>query len=149
MLSSIAQGRKLHAGDSLALGACEPLSGEQPVELPSSLIPAYPTDWVVYCLAGPHSDEEFVTREGIKEFFETRWNVSASSNRMGIRLEGKPLQWASETGGEGGSHPSNILDNGYAFGTINVNGDTPVILTNDGPDMGGYVCFCTIATEEL
>lgn len=119
------------------------------MELPPTLVPTYPADWVVYCLAGPHSDEEFVTMEGIKEFYETPWNVSTSSNRMGIRLEGKPLKWARETGGEGGSHPSNILDNGYAFGTINVNGDTPVILTNDGPDMGGYVCFCTVATEEL
>ncbi|KAI0721773.1 urea carboxylase [Fomitopsis betulina] len=143
------QGRKLNAGDSLALGACEPLDSELQVELPPTLLPEYPADWVVYCLNGPQSDEEFVTTKGIKDFYETRWDVSTSSNRMGIRLEGKPLQWSREAGGEGGSHPSNILDNGYPFGTINVNGDTPVILTNDGPDMGGYICFCTVATEEL
>ncbi|KAH9927658.1 urea carboxylase [Fomitopsis serialis] len=125
------QGRALHAGDTIALGACSPLQDERTVEVPPTLIPVYPVDWVVYCLAGPHSDEEFVTTEGIQEFFDTRW------------------KWARETGGEGGSHPSNVLDNGYAFGTINVNGDTPVILTNDGPDMGGYMCFCTVATEEL
>ncbi|TFY59196.1 hypothetical protein EVJ58_g5928 [Rhodofomes roseus] len=143
------QGRALHAGDTIALGACSPLEDEQMLALPSTLIPVYPADWVVYCLSGPHSDEEFVTAEGIQEFFSTRWKVSASSNRMGIRLEGPPLKWARETGGEGGSHPSNVLDNGYAFGTINVNGDTPVLLTNDGPDMGGYMCFCTVATEDL
>lgn len=68
---------------------------------------------------------------------------------MGIRLEGPQIEWARETGGEGGSHPSNIHDNGYALGTININGDTPVILTNEGPDMGGYVCVATIATAEL
>ena len=56
---------------------------------------------------------------------------------MGIRLEGPQIKWARENGGEGGSHPSNILDNGYAFGTINVNGDTPVIVMRDGLDMGG------------
>ena len=68
---------------------------------------------------------------------------------MGIRLEGPQIEWARKSGGEGGSHPSNIHDNGYAFGTINVNGDTPVILTNEGPDMGGYVCVATVATAEL
>jgi urea carboxylase len=68
---------------------------------------------------------------------------------MGIRLESnQSIDWARNTGGDGGSHPSNILDNAYALGTINVNGDTPVILTNEGPDMGGYVCLCTVATGE-
>ena len=50
---------------------------------------------------------------------------SAASNRMGVRLEGAGaggIGWALASGGEGGSHPSNILDNGYAFGTVNVNG---------------------------
>lgn len=69
---------------------------------------------------------------------------------MGIRLESsEKIQWARGSGGEGGSHPSNILDNGYAPGTININGDTPVILAQDGPDMGGYICACTIASAEM
>ncbi|THG95497.1 hypothetical protein EW026_g6172 [Hermanssonia centrifuga] len=68
---------------------------------------------------------------------------------MGIRLEGPKLGWARKNGGEGGSHPSNIHDSGYAFGTVNINGDTPVILTNEGPDMGGYLCLCTVASAEL
>ncbi|PCH34617.1 urea amidolyase [Wolfiporia cocos MD-104 SS10] len=143
------QGRALTAGDHLALGDCGPVQDEQPTTVPDSLRPSYPSDWVIYCLQGPHCDEEFVTAEGIEKFCSTKWKVSTSSNRMGIRLEGPSILWARRTGGEGGSHPSNIHDNGYAFGTINVNGDTPVILTNDGPDMGGYTCLCTIATEEL
>jgi hypothetical protein len=69
---------------------------------------------------------------------------------MGIRLESpETIQWARVTGGEGGSHPSNILDNGYAAGTININGNTPVILAQDGPDMGGYICACTVASAEM
>lgn len=71
---------------------------------------------------------------------------------MGVRLErpgsDSKIGWARENGGEGGSHPSNILDNGYAPGTININGDTPVILTNEGPDMGGYLCMCTVSIAE-
>ncbi|KZT03045.1 urea carboxylase [Laetiporus sulphureus 93-53] len=143
------QGRALAAGDTISLGDREPTPEEQTFTIPPSLIPSYSADWIINCLAGPHSDEEFITREGIENFFSIRWKVSESSNRMGIRLEGPPIAWARESGGEGGSHPSNIHDNAYAFGTINVNGDTPVILTNDGPDMGGYTCVCTVATEEL
>lgn len=86
---------------------------------------------------------------GIDAFFAATWTVSASANRMGIRLEGPKIAWTRKNGGEGGSHPSNIHDNGYALGTINLNGDTPVILTKEGPDMGGYLCMCTVATAEL
>ena len=145
------QGRALTAGDQVALGDCAPTSNEAsvPLVLPPSLIPTYPSDWTIHVLPGPQCDPTFVTPTGISEFFSTRWTVSASSNRMGIRLEGPQIKWARANGGEGGSHPSNILDNGYAFGTINVNGDTPVILTHEGPDMGGYVCVCTVASAEL
>ena len=144
------QGRALTAGDHVALGECAPTPADAfPLSIPAHLIPAYPQEWTIHVLPGPQCDPTFITEEGITEFFATRWTVSAASNRMGVRLEGPRILWARENGGEGGSHPSNILDNGYAFGTINVNGDTPVILTNEGPDMGGYVCVCTIASADL
>ncbi|OCH84481.1 urea carboxylase [Obba rivulosa] len=143
------QGRSLSIGDHIALGNCDLMEGDRLIGIPPSLIPTYTNDWIVYCLPGPHCDEEFVTAPGIEAFFSTKWHTSASSNRMGIRLEGPQMSWARTSGGEGGSHPSNIHDNGYALGTINVNGDTPVILTNEGPDMGGYVCICTIASADL
>lgn len=126
---------------------------ETDIVLPKSILPRYPSHWVVHVLSGPHDDEEFITREGIDRFYSTKWRISPSSNRLGIRLEAPTsadkIRWARESGGEGGSHPSNILDNGYAPGTININGDTPVILTNEGPDMGGYLCMCTVATSEM
>jgi urea carboxylase len=75
---------------------------------------------------------------------------------MGIRLavasdqgEGRAILWSRTHGGEGGSHPSNILDNAYARGTVNINGDTPVILGCEGPDMGGYICLCAVAQADL
>ena len=144
------QGRALTTGDQLALGDCAPgAADDATLALPDSLIPIYPTDWTIHVLPGPQCDQKFIIEEGITEFFTATWTVSAASNRMGVRLEGARIAWARENGGEGGSHPSNILDNGYAFGTVNINGDTPVILTNEGPDMGGYACVCTIASAEL
>jgi hypothetical protein len=38
------------------------------------------------------------------------------------------LQWAREDGGEGGSHPANVIDEPYPYGGLNWNGDDPVIL---------------------
>ncbi|HTK01846.1 MAG TPA: carboxyltransferase domain-containing protein, partial [Bordetella sp.] len=46
-------------------------------------------------------------------------------------------------------HPSNIHDCEYAIGSINFTGDSPVILTRDGPSLGGFVCPVTIARAEL
>ncbi|KAI0820844.1 urea carboxylase [Trametes gibbosa] len=143
------QGRALAAGDQIALGDCEPSGALPHISLPVSSIPSYLTDWTVHVLVGPHCDPTFIAPDGISEFFATKWTVSSASNRMGVRLDGPRIVWARETGGEGGSHPSNILDNGYAFGTVNVNGDTPVILTNEGPDMGGYACVCTVASADM
>ncbi|KAJ7304851.1 allophanate hydrolase subunit 2-domain-containing protein [Mycena albidolilacea] len=145
------QGRTLIPGDELGLAKrCGPIQTDVNRVVPPQLIPSYPSHCVIYVLAGPHDDEEFVTAEGISQFYEARWRVSPSSNRLGIRLEGPDkILWARTSGGAGGSHPSNILDNGYALGSINVNGNTPVVLTNEGPDMGGYVCLCTVASAEL
>jgi allophanate hydrolase subunit 2 len=139
------------ASDFLALSEIHSKSLDHPpYALPRDLVPHFPTNWIIYVLSGPHDDEEFVTKDGIANFYSTHWQVSPSSNRMGIRLQSaEKIHWARVDGGEGGAHPSNILDTGYALGSVNVNGDTPVLLTNEGPDMGGYVCLCTVATGEL
>ena len=52
-------------------------------------------------------------------------------------------------GGEGGSHPSNVHDHIYAIGAINFTGDHPVVLTVDGPSLGGFVCPATVVSSEL
>ncbi|KAG7087251.1 hypothetical protein E1B28_013232 [Marasmius oreades] len=146
------QGRKLLPGDEIALNpdsGCPSSDISTGYALPSHTIPVYPSHWVIHVLPGPHEDEVFITSDGIQRLYSTHWKVDASSNRMGIRLEGEStILWAREDGGEGGSHPSNILDVGYAPGTVNINGDTPVILTVEGPDMGGYVCAFTICEAD-
>src|SRR5689334_18743260 len=47
-----------------------------------------------------------------------------------------------------GNHPSNIHDCEYAIGTINFTGDMPIILTADGPSLGGFVCIATVVRAE-
>ena len=66
-------------------------------------------------LVGPQDD--YFTDKDMETFFNTSYEVDYNSNRMGIRLKGPAPSWARESGGEGGSHPSNVVDNTYALGT--------------------------------
>src|SRR5690606_10702144 len=85
----------------------------------------------------------------IDAFFAAEWEVHYNSNRLGVRLVGPKPSWARQDGGEAGLHPSNIHDCEYAIGSINFTGDSPVILTRDGPSLGGFVCPATIVAAEL
>ncbi|KAI0065226.1 urea carboxylase [Artomyces pyxidatus] len=147
------QGRELRSGDQITLGDSRPNQFQAGFKLSSALNPKYPKHMTLHVLAGPQDDAEFITSDGNAKFYNTTWVVSSSSNRMGIRLapstSENPILWARQNGGDGGSHPSNILDNAYARGSINVNGDTPVILGCEGPDMGGYVCLCVVVQGDL
>ncbi|PAF11620.1 hypothetical protein CHH61_26335, partial [Shouchella clausii] len=69
--------------------------------------------------------------------------VHFNSSRTGVRLIGPAPHWTREDGGEAGLHPSNIHDNAYAVGTLDLTGDMPILLGPDGPSLGGFVCPVT------
>ncbi|CAK5281441.1 unnamed protein product [Mycena citricolor] len=146
------QGRALAVGDQLAVGRAS--DGASDPIMPLSAPTTYPTHVVLRVLRGPHDDDDYLTPAGIKAFYGTRWKVGLDSNRMGVRLLSETdefrFEWSRGSGGLGGSHPSNILDTPYPPpGAVNVNGETPVILGPEGPDMGGYVCLCVVVPEDL
>ncbi|GMF05402.1 unnamed protein product [Ambrosiozyma monospora] len=64
-------------------------------------------------------------------------------------LIGPKPEWARPDGGEAGLHPSNAHDYVYSLGAINFTGDEPVILTCDGPSLGGFVCQAVVAQGEM
>ncbi|WP_027328519.1 urea carboxylase [Marinimicrobium agarilyticum] len=155
-------GRVLRAADMLRvsdpeLAACEtPAPTHSPEPCPTALIPDYageaaegPREWEIGVLYGPHGAPDFFKEESIDMFFNTAWEVHYNSNRLGIRLNGPKPSWTRSDGGEAGLHPSNIHDTEYAVGSINFTGDMPVILTKDGPSLGGFVCPVTIVKAEL
>lgn len=148
-------GRTLRAGDMLSVSnpdipACTtPAPVYEPAAAPAGLVPEYPTEWEIGVLYGPHGAPDFFTDDAIEMFFETAWEVHYNSNRLGIRLNGPKPTWTRSDGGEAGLHPSNIHDTEYAVGSINFTGDMPVILTKDGPSLGGFVCPVTIVKAEL
>ncbi|MBG0843670.1 urea carboxylase [Pseudomonas chengduensis] len=148
-------GRTLRTADMLAISqpelpACTtPAPVAPPQAAHPSLIPSYGSTWNIGVLYGPHGAPDFFTADAIEEFFAAEREVHYNSNRLGVRLSGPKPSWARADGGEAGLHPSNVHDCEYAIGAINFTGDFPVILTKDGPSLGGFVCPVTIAKAEL
>jgi len=148
-------GRTLRVGDVLPISRPEragprtPAPTRNPQAAPQDLIPAYGNHWDIGVLYGPHGAPDFFSEEAIATLFASDYSVHYNSNRLGIRLVGPKPEWTRSDGGEAGLHPSNIHDCVYAIGSINFTGDTPVILTCDGPSLGGFVCPATVAKAEL
>ncbi|TQV74244.1 5-oxoprolinase/urea amidolyase family protein [Exilibacterium tricleocarpae] len=111
--------------------------------------PALPEVWELRVIYGPHGAPDFFSDRDIEQFFSHTWEVHYNSSRTGVRLIGPKPQWARDSGGEAGLHPSNIHDNAYAFGTVDFTGDMPVILGPDGPSLGGFVCPATVVQADL
>lgn len=142
------EGRSLTKGDFIHLNKRK-LESYVRRKVASGDIPQYGAEWEVGAITGPHAAPDFFTPADLEMFYSTQWRVHHNSNRLGYRLEGPRPQFARKDGGEGGRHPSNLHDYAYAIGTVNFTGDMPVILTVDGPSLGGFVSLATIATSEL
>jgi len=142
-----------HAGRALRAGDVLHLSGQGTI-LPAAVLPAALQTTLterreLRVIYGPHGAPEFFTEAYIDRFFATDWEVHFNSSRTGIRLIGPQPEWARDSGGEAGLHPSNIHDNPYAVGAVDFTGDMPVILGPDGPSLGGFVCPVTVIEADL
>jgi biotin-dependent carboxylase-like uncharacterized protein len=101
--------------------------------------------WEVEVCAGPNDD--WIDEAGKERFLTADWKLSSKSDRTGFRLEGPEWTFAEKAydkAPEHGSLPSNIIDQGYPLGAINLCGQTPIILVNDGPSMGGFIVPYTV-----
>jgi 5-oxoprolinase (ATP-hydrolysing) subunit C len=136
------EGRALQQGDRLPLG--EPGGNGAGRRLAQGARPEYSRQWDVRVMRGPQAAPDYLTERDLETLFGRTWPVDRNSNRTGIRLESHKFEWARQSGGIAGGHPSNILDNSYPVGAINVNGDLPVILGPDGPTAGGFVVAATV-----
>ncbi|KAL4937275.1 hypothetical protein BDV06DRAFT_203267 [Aspergillus oleicola] len=144
-------GRNLRVGDLLPLS---PVAQTDKIDLaaraPRLPLPtAAAREWVVSVLPGPHGSPTHFTQAGLSKLFTGEWAVHYNSNRTGVRLSGPRAEWARQTGGDAGLHPSNIHDSPYPVGGISFTGDEAVVLTADGPSLGGFVVFATVVEAEL
>lgn len=142
------QGRALASGDLLGLVSDLPaIKGETELKLPDRLIPQYPGHWELFSMAGPY-DKGYLKPEDIDMLYNTTWTISHNAARGGIRLIGPKPKWARSDGGEGGAHPSNVIEYGYPIGTLNWTGDDPCLFPIDCPDFGGFVSSTTIVKAD-
>jgi len=115
-------------------------------------IPAMSTNkkWSVEVVKGPNDD--WIDDKGHKMFLNSDWKLQSKSDRTGYRLEGPKWSFtekATNKGLEHGTFPSNIIDQGYPMGAINLAGQTPIILVNDGPSMGGFIVPYTVPSASF
>ncbi|OUR76727.1 aminopeptidase [Marinomonas sp. 42_23_T18] len=104
-------------------------------------------EWDIEVVRGPNDD--WIDDAGHERFLSSRWKLSAKSDRTGFRLDGPDWSFtekAFDKALEHGTEPSNIIDQGYPLGAINLAGQTPIILMNDGPSMGGFINPYTVPT---
>ncbi|MEE3420507.1 MAG: urea carboxylase [Lachnospiraceae bacterium] len=141
-------GRALRTGDVLHLTK-RTISDSTRTSFDSRYLPQITNEWTIGVLPGPQPTSEFLKSEYLTTLTTSEYTVNFNSARTGIRLNGPIPQWTRTDGGEAGLHPSNIHDDPYAIGTMDLTGDQSILLGPDGPSLGGFVCSVTTARAEL
>ncbi|MEU5842390.1 urea carboxylase [Rhodococcus sp. NPDC047139] len=137
-------GKAVATGDVLGLASAGSIADPAPV--PAEIRPEFGHTWHLAVTEGPQPAPAYFTAEDLQQFYDTTWTVQTHANRTGIRLDGPKPTWSRTDGGDAGLHPSNLHDNPYSVGALNVSGDTPILLGPDGPSLGGFACPLTVAS---
>jgi urea carboxylase len=141
------EGRAIQDNQSIPLGKNKKI---QLRKIKKDSIPIISNDknWSIEVVRGPNDD--WVDEKGHEIFLNSKWKLQAKSDRTGYRLDGPKLTFSDKATNkslEHGSEPSNIIDQGYPAGAINLAGQTPIILVNDGPSMGGFINPYTVPSS--
>lgn len=119
----------LKKGDQLPLNKpCDLLPGTyEAAILPELYNQVYTNDEFIYCIRGP--EWELLSEEAQQQLSNASFTISTQSNRMGYRLNGKPVQ----------HEHSSMLSSAADAGTVQLlpNG-LPVILMSAHQTTGGY-----------
>jgi biotin-dependent carboxylase-like uncharacterized protein len=141
-------GRKLEAGDVVPVGSP---AGELPsvAEIPENLRPPLGGNQELRIVWGLY--DHLLTDEGRRRLVEEEWKLTPVADRMGLRFEGPGVEWIQRRQPFGaGSDPSNIVDAGYAVGSIQVPGGTqPIVLHRDAVSGGGYAMVGTVISADM
>jgi biotin-dependent carboxylase-like uncharacterized protein len=124
--------RPLQAGDELDVAAAS-AAPERRIELPDV------TEAPIRVVLGPQDDE--FPDEAKALFLGSDWKISATSDRMGYRLEGPLIQHL---------HGHNIVSDGTVNGSIQVPGNgQPIVLMPDRGTSGGYPKIATVISADF
>ena len=128
------QGRALEAGDLLPVGPVTQTLTDTHRGV-RGLAPTH----VLRALPGP--DYEEFTAASHTQFWMQPWRISHQSNRMGMRLNGPPLQLRQ---------PLSLLSSGVLPGDVQVPADgLPIVLANDAQTIGGYPRIASVIHADL
>jgi 5-oxoprolinase (ATP-hydrolysing) subunit C len=123
--------RPLQAGDKLGVVAASG-AAERTIDLPAV------AEGPIRVVMGPQ-DDEFGDAKQL--FLDSEWKISATSDRMGYRLEGPVIKHL---------HGHNIVSDGTVNGSIQVPGNgAPIVLMPDRGTSGGYPKIATVITADL
>jgi biotin-dependent carboxylase-like uncharacterized protein len=124
--------RPLQAGDELQVKAASG-AAECRIELPAA------GNGPIRVVMGPQDDE--FSEEAKALFLGSEWKISATSDRMGYRLEGSVIKHL---------HGHNIVSDGTVNGSIQVPGNgQPIVLMPDRGTSGGYPKIATVITADF
>ena len=124
--------RPLQSGDELKVAAASGVA-ERRIDLPAAVIGP------IRVLLGPQDDE--FSDEAKSLFLDSDWKISATSDRMGYRLEGPIIKHL---------HGHNIVSDGTVNGSIQVPGNgAPIVLMPDRGTSGGYPKIATVISPDL
>jgi biotin-dependent carboxylase-like uncharacterized protein len=123
--------RPLQAGDELPAKTASG-AAERRIELPLVSGP-------IRVVLGPQDDE--FADEAKALFLDSEWKISATSDRMGYRLEGPVIKHL---------HGHNIVSDGTVNGSIQVPGNgAPIVLMPDRNTTGGYPKIATVISADF
>jgi biotin-dependent carboxylase-like uncharacterized protein len=124
--------RPLQAGDELQARAASGAT-ERRIDLPAA------AEGPIRVVMGPQDDEFGDAAK--KLFLDSEWKISATSDRMGYRLEGPVIKHL---------HGHNIVSDGTVNGSIQVPGNgAPIVLMPDRGTSGGYPKIATVISADL
>ncbi|WP_407164430.1 biotin-dependent carboxyltransferase family protein [Bradyrhizobium sp. ORS 111] len=124
--------RPLQDGDELTTQAASG-AAERRIELPAT------TDAPIRIVFGPQDDE--FSEESKKLFLDSEWKISATSDRMGYRLEGPVIKHLD-------GH--NIVSDGTVNGSVQIPGNgQPIVLMPDRGTSGGYPKIATVISADF
>src|ERR1700739_801270 len=124
--------RPLQAGDELQVATASG-AAERRIDLPP------PLKAPIRVVMGPQ-DDEFADDQK-KLFLDSEWKISATSDRMGYRLEGPVIKHL---------YGHNIVSDGTVNGSIQVPGNgAPIVLMPDRGTSGGYPKIATVISADF
>jgi antagonist of KipI len=133
-------GRQLQVGDVVRTGnPSRSLNDLAARTLLKEALPAYKDHPTMDVILGPQ--KHYFTSESLETFLSSEYFVSATSDRMGYRLEGPPLLHCKAT---------ELISEGMTFGSIQVpSSGQPIVMMADCPPTGGYPKIGTVASADL